>query len=69
MGKKIDDISMMNKSELIKAVNSTKKELFSLRMKLKTGQLTPTHELKINKKIIARLKTQLNILNRSGEER
>ncbi|PAF44662.1 50S ribosomal protein L29 [Helicobacter sp. 13S00401-1] len=57
-------IDLKNKSlnELNELLKEKKGELFTLRIKLKTMQLTKSHEISIVKKDIAKIYTALNLL-------
>ena len=53
------DIAEKTEAELIEALKEKKLELFTLKAKQKTMQLTNTTELRIAKKDIARIQTAL----------
>ena len=53
------DIATKSEAELIEALKEKKLELFTLKSKQKTMQLTNTTELKVAKKDIARIQTAL----------
>jgi len=53
------DIASKTEAELLEALKEKKLELFSLKAKQKTMQLTNTNELKVAKKDIARIQTAL----------
>ncbi len=56
---KYTDISDKSVEELTKMLKEKKLELFTLKAKLKTMQLTNTSELRVAKKDIARIQTAL----------
>ena len=56
---KYTDISAKSIEELSKLLKDKKLELFTLKAKLKTMQLTNTSELRVAKKDIARVQTAL----------
>ena len=47
--------------ELMVLLNDEMSSLFDMRMKHKTGQMNETHNLKIARKKIARIKTAMNV--------
>jgi len=53
------DIANKTESELLEALKEKKLELFTLKAKQKTMQLTNTTELRVAKKDIARIQTAL----------
>ncbi len=53
------DIASKSEAELLEALKEKKLELFSLKAKQKTMQLTNTNELKVAKKDIAKIQTAL----------
>jgi len=53
------DIASKTEAELLEALKEKKLELFTLKAKQKTMQLTNTNELKVAKKDIARIQTAL----------
>lgn len=52
--------------ELNKTLYETSKELFQLRMKHSTGQLTKTHQLQATQRNVARLRTILTEKQKAG---
>jgi large subunit ribosomal protein L29 len=59
------DIKDKNVTELEKMLKEKKLELFTLKAKLKTMQLTNTSELRVAKKDIARIQTALTAARKS----
>ncbi len=57
---KYTDLKDKSVAELNKLLKEKKLEVFTLRVKLKTMQLTNTAELRAAKKDIARIKTAIN---------
>ncbi len=53
------DIASKTEAELLEALKEKKLELFTLKAKQKTMQLTNTNELRVVKKDIARIQTAL----------
>jgi large subunit ribosomal protein L29 len=53
------DIANKTEAELLEMLKEKKLELFTLKAKQKTMQLTNTYELKVAKKDIARIQTAL----------
>jgi large subunit ribosomal protein L29 len=53
------DIASKSEAELLELLKEKKLELFTLKAKQKTMQLTNTNELKVAKKDIARVQTAL----------
>tara|TARA_Y100001936_G_scaffold152636_1_gene148865 strand:+ start:688 stop:876 length:189 start_codon:yes stop_codon:yes gene_type:complete len=53
------DIKKMTKTEILKNLNSLKKDLFNLRFQKNNGQLKSPAKFKETKKSIARLKTMM----------
>ena len=47
--------------ELMVLLNDEMSSLFDMRMKHKTGQMNETHNLKLARKKIARIKTAMNV--------
>jgi len=60
------DIRKLNNEELGRELDSSQQELFNLRFRLATKQLTNYREIKIVKKKIARLKTIIREKELSG---
>jgi len=56
------DIQTKNEAELLELLKEKKLELFTLKAKQRTMQLTNTSELRIAKKDIARINTALSAL-------
>ena len=54
------DIKEKSEAELLEMLKEKKLELFTLRAKLKTMQLTNTAEIKVARRDIARIKTALS---------
>jgi large subunit ribosomal protein L29 len=54
------DIKDKSEAELLELLKEKKLELFTLKAKLKTMQLTNTAEIKVARKDIARIKTALS---------
>ncbi|MEJ2681374.1 MAG: 50S ribosomal protein L29 [Gammaproteobacteria bacterium] len=57
---KVKELRAKSNVELEEALQSLRKDLFSLRMKKSTGQLRTTHELRDTKKNIARVLTLMS---------
>jgi len=57
---KYTDLQDKNKEELTALLKEKKLEVFTLKVKLKTMQLTNTAELRAAKKDIARIQTAIN---------
>ena len=53
------DIRKLTYEELVRELSSSRQELFNLRFRLATKQLTNYREIKMVKKKIARLKTMI----------
>lgn len=60
------DIRKLNHEELARELDSSQQELFNLRFRLATKQLTNYREIKTVKKKIARLKTIIREKELSG---
>ena len=56
---KAAEIASMTDTDLIEALDETKDELFNLRFQLVTGQLDNHARIKLTKKQVARLKTEI----------
>ena len=56
----LKDFKSLNDSQIKEKVNELRKELFDLRFKLATRQLSETHKFKMLKKTIAQLLTLSN---------
>ena len=54
----------MGKAELNTELLELRKEQFNLRMQSSTGQMTNTSRFKVIRREIARIKTQINLINR-----
>jgi len=63
---RIGEIRKLNYSELKREVESSRQELFNLRFRAATGQLTNFRELNRVKKKIARLNTVIREMELSG---
>ncbi len=57
---KADDLRQQDVADLEKELNELRREQFNLRMQKATAQLGPTHQIKGNRRNIARVKTVLN---------
>jgi large subunit ribosomal protein L29 len=57
---KYTDIKEKSEAELVEMLKEKKLELFTLKAKLKTMQLTNTAEIKVARKDIARINTALS---------
>tara|TARA_Y100000590_G_scaffold31285_1_gene34610 strand:+ start:508 stop:699 length:192 start_codon:yes stop_codon:yes gene_type:complete len=55
------DAKKLTKSEMIKNINTLKKDLFNLRFQRINGQLKNPSKIKITKRSIARLKSLLEV--------
>lgn len=53
--------------DLVQLLDEKQLEAFRLRMAKSTGQLSKTHEVAANRKLIARIKTLINEKSRQGE--
>jgi len=58
------DIQTKNEKELLELLKEKKLELFTLKAKQKTMQLTNTTELRVAKKDIAKINTALSALSK-----
>ena len=58
-------IKEMGKAELATELHELRKEQFNLRMQNSTGQMTNTSRFKVIRREIARIKTQMNDINRA----
>ena len=65
---KTSEIRKMNKEEINSKIVELKKELFDLRMKQATASLEKTHQINVDRKDIARLKTILTEKSASKAE-
>jgi len=63
---RIGEIRKLNYSELKREIESSRQELFNLRFRAATGQLTNYRELNRVKKEIARLNTVIREMELSG---
>ncbi len=61
---KYTDLQDKSEKELLELLKEKKLEVFTLKVKLKTMQLTNTAELRAAKKDVARIKTALNAVNK-----
>ena len=57
-------VKEMGKAELATELLELRKEQFNLRMQNSTGQMTNTSRFKVIRREIARIKTQMNDINR-----
>ena len=57
-------VKEMGKAELETELLELRKEQFNLRMQNSTGQMTNTSRFKVIRREIARIKTQMNDINR-----
>ena len=58
-------VKEMGKAELKTELLELRKEQFNLRMQNSTGQMTNTSRFKVIRREIARIKTQMNDINRA----
>jgi len=58
-------VKEMGKAELSTELHELRKEQFNLRMQNSTGQMTNTSRFKVIRREIARIKTQMNDINRA----
>ena len=58
-------VKEMGKAELATELVELRKEQFNLRMQNSTGQMTNTSRFKVIRREIARIKTQMNDINRA----
>ena len=58
-------VKEMGKAELATELLELRKEQFNLRMQNSTGQMTNTSRFKVIRREIARIKTQMNDINRA----
>ena len=58
-------VKEMGKAELETELLELRKEQFNLRMQNSTGQMTNTSRFKVIRREIARIKTQMNDINRA----
>ena len=58
-------VKEMGKAELETELLELRKEQFNLRMQSSTGQMTNSSRLKVIRREIARIKTQMNEINRA----
>ena len=58
-------VKEMGKSELKTELLELRKEQFNLRMQSSTGQMTNSSRFKVIRREIARIKTQMNDINRA----
>lgn len=63
---RINDIRKMNYQDMGRELESSQQELFNLRFRLSTKQLTNYREIKMVKKKIARLKTVMREMELHG---
>lgn len=63
---RIDEVRKMNYEDLARELESSKRELFNLRFRLATRQLTNYRELRTVKKKIARIRTVMREMELSG---
>ena len=60
------DVVKMTDQELIKKLNNLLKDKFNLNMKKAVGSLSNTSEVKLVRKTIARIKTEINSRRQAG---
>ena len=65
--KELDKLRSMSVSDLNKNLETIYKEQFEDKLKLKTGQLSETHKIKLNRKLVARIKTVISEKNNAGD--
>lgn len=58
-------VKQMGKAELETGLLELRKEQFNLRMQNSTGQMTNSSRFKVIRREIARIKTQMNDINRA----
>ena len=58
-------VKEMGKAELETELHELRKEQFNLRMQSSTGQMTNSSRFKVIRREIARIKTQMNDINRA----
>ena len=58
-------VKEMGKAELATELLELRKEQFNLRMQSSTGQMTNSSRFKVIRREIARIKTQMNDINRA----
>ena len=58
-------VKELGKAELATELLELRKEQFNLRMQNSTGQMTNTSRFKVIRREIARIKTQMNDINRA----
>jgi large subunit ribosomal protein L29 len=61
------DIPSLTTDELYSKLNDAREELMKLRFQQATGELSDTTRLKITRRLIARLLTELNRRNRAAQ--
>ena len=66
--KELDKLRKMSVSDLNKNLETIYKEQFEDNLKLKTGQLTEIHKIKLNRKQVARIKTVMSEKNNAGDK-
>ena len=66
--KELDKLRSMSVSDLNKNLETIYKEQFEDNLNLKTGQLSETHKIKLNRKQVARIKTVISEKNNAGDE-
>ncbi len=65
--KELDKLRSMSVSDLNKNLETIYKEQFEDNLNLKTGQLSETHKIKLNRKRVARIKTVISEKNNAGD--
>lgn len=65
--KELDKLRSMSVSDLNKNLETIYKEQFEDNLKLKTGQLSENHKIKLNRKQVARIKTVISEKNNAGD--
>ena len=62
---KTEEIHALTTEELVRRENQYRESLFKMRMKLATGQLSQVADVKVTRKNLARILTEMN--RRAGE--
>ena len=65
--KELDKLRSMSVSDLNKNLETIYKEQFEDNLKLKTGQLSETRKIMLNRKQVARIKTVISEKNNAGD--
>ncbi len=66
--KELDKLRGMSVSDLNKSLETLYKEQFEDNLKLKTGQLNGTHNIRLNRRQVARIKTVISEKNNAGND-